>query len=321
MFNKKLMLTVFMVFTLIFTTACSSGEETGSNKEEGKDGEITIGVSTITLQHQFFIDIDNGIKKAAEELGVNLLTNDPNQDLAKQVAAVEDYIQKGVDGLILMATDNAGVVPVIEEAHDKGIPVITADAVVESPSVATFIGTANYNAGLELGNYFKEYLEKNRKDDDEIKIGVVTSIQAYVQQDRLKGFKDALKDVEKVVFLNDQPGYDREESMRAVENILQANPDVDFIFATAENSVLGSLAAIESANAKDIKILGFDVNKEAAAGIKNGHILAMIQQQPELIGELAVKAAVDAINGKELEKNIDVPVILMDQENVEEHFN
>lgn len=320
MLHKKMILAVFIVFTFIAATACSSGEKKGASKEESKDGELTIGVSTITLQHQFFIDIDKGIKKAAEELGVNLLTNDPNQDLAKQVAAVEDYIQKNVDGLILMATDNAGVVPVVEEAYDKGIPVITADAVVESPSVTTFIGTANYEAGLELGEYFKEYVERNRKDNDEIKIGVVTSIQAYVQQDRLKGFKEALKDMDNVVFLNDQPGYDREESMRAVENILQANPDVDFIFATAENSVLGSLAAIESANAKDIKILGFDVNEEAAKGIQNGHILAMIQQQPELIGEMAVKAAIDAINGKEMEENIDVPVILIDQDNVDEHF-
>ena len=312
---KKLMLTAMMAFALIIAAACSS--ETKSEKKD--DGDITVGVSTITLQHQFFIAIDKGIKKAADELGVNLLVNDPNQDLAKQVSAVEDYIQKDVDGLILMATDNAGVIPVVEEAAAQDIPVVTADAVVDSPSVATFIGTANYEAGKELGNYFKKYIEENKKDE-EVKVGVVTSIKAIVQQDRLKGFKDALKDVENVKFLNEQPGYDREESMRTVENILQANPDVDFIFATAENSVLGSLAAIESSKSNDIKILGFDVNEEAAAGIKSGHILAMIQQQPELIGETALKAVVDAIKGKEIDKNISVPVILMDENNVGEHF-
>ncbi len=315
MFKKKSLLVAIMVLILLIATACSSGE-----KNEKVEGQLTIGVSTITLQHQFFIEIDKGIKKAADEMGVKLLTNDPNQDLAKQVSAVEDFIQKDVDGLIIMATDNAGVIPVIQEADSQGIPVVTADAVVDSPSVNSFIGTANYEAGEELGNYFKKYIEENKKDNEEIKIGVVTSIKSLVQQERLKGFKTALKDVENVVFLNDQPGYDREESMRTVENILQANADVDYIFASAENGVLGSLAALESAKTKDIHILGFDVNKEAAIGIKNGHILAMIQQQPELIGETALKAVVDAINGKEIEKNISVPVILMDQNNVDEHF-
>ncbi|MDQ0178461.1 substrate-binding domain-containing protein [Bacillus chungangensis] len=315
MIRKNLLLAVIVSVLFVMGAACSSNSKSKADK-----GDMTIGVSTITLQHQFFIDIDKGIQKAAKDLGVNVLINDPNQDLAKQVAAIEDYMQKNVDGLILMATDNAGVIPVVEEAKEKGIPVVTADAVVDSPSIDTFIGTANYEAGQELGNYFKNYLEENGKGNEEIHIAVVTSIKALVQQDRLKGFKDALKEQTNMTFLNDQPGYDREESMRTVENILQANPDVDYIFATAENSVLGSLAALESARQQDVKILGFDVNEEAAKGIKSEYILAMIQQQPELIGETAIRAVVNAIQGKELDKQMSIPVILIDKHNVADYF-
>ncbi|WP_289142678.1 substrate-binding domain-containing protein [uncultured Brevibacillus sp.] len=279
--------------------------------------EITIGVSTATLRHQFFIDIDNGMKKAAEEAGVKLLVNDPNLDLAKQVSAVEDYMQKGVNGLILLAVDNAGVVPVVEEAKEKGIPVITADSVVPSDKVDTFIGTENYEAGKQLGEHLKKQIEAEGKD---VKIAVVTHVQSFVQKERLRGFKEVLSNVNGISFLNDQPGYDREKSMATVENILQANPDVDYIYATAENSVLGALAALESANNTKTKIVGFDVTPEAAEGIRGGKILAMIQQQPEKIGEAAVKAAIEAINGKQLEKNISIPVILMDKSNVDEYF-
>lgn len=282
---------------------------------EGK--EITIGVSTATLRHQFFIDIDNGMKKAAEEAGVKLLVNDPNLDLAKQVSAVEDYMQKGVNGLILLAVDNAGVVPVVEEAKEKGIPVITADSVVPSDKVDTFIGTENYEAGKQLGEHLKKQILADGKD---VKIAVVTHVQSFVQKERLRGFKEVLSNVSGISFLNDQPGYDREKSMATVENILQANPDVDYIYATAENSVLGALAALESANNTKTKIVGFDVTPEAAEGIRGGKILAMIQQQPEKIGEAAVKAAIEAINGKQLEKNISIPVILMDKSNVDEYF-
>lgn len=311
--KKKFFL--ILVAMLLVLSACSSQEKADSGKKN--DGKITIGVSTATLRHQFFIDIDNGMKKAAEEAGVELLVNDPNLDLAKQVSSIEDYMQKSVDALVVLAVDNAGVVPVVEEAKEKGIPVITADAVVESESVDTFIGTENLEAGKQLGEYLKKDIDAKGKD---VKIAVVTHEQSFVQKQRLEGFKEVLKDMKNVEILNSQPGYDRQKSMATVENILQANPDVDYIYATAENSVLGALAALESANNKHTKIVGFDVTVEAAEGIRGEHILAMIQQQPFKIGEESIKAALDAINGKKLDKNISVPVILIDKSNVDEHF-
>lgn len=304
---------------LLLLTACGSQEKSGSESgsEKKDDGKLTIGVTTATLRHQFFIDIDEGMKKAAEEAGVELLVNDPNLDLAKQVSSIEDYMQKKVDALVVLAVDNAGVIPVIEEAKDKGIPIITADAVVDSPSVDTFIGTENYDAGKQIGEYLKKDIEAKGKD---VKIAVVTHEQSFVQKQRLDGFKEVVKGMKNVKILNSQPGYDRQKSMATVENILQADPDVDYIYATAENSVLGALAALESANNKNTKIVGFDVTAEAAEGIRSEYILAMIQQQPYKIGEESIRAALEAIDGKKLEKNISVPVILVDKANVDEHF-
>jgi ribose transport system substrate-binding protein len=316
MLKKLTILSVLLAVLLVAGCGAGTQDNTGATKS-GEKKDITIGVSTITLRHQFFIDIDKGIKKAAKEAGVKVLTNDPNLDLAKQVAAIEDYIQKDVDALIVMATDNSGVVPVLEEAKSQGIPVITADAVVKSDKVDTFIGTENYEAGKEIGNYLKKKIEADGKG---AKIAVVTWAQSFVQKERLRGFKDALKGVKGVQILNEQPGYDREESMATVENILHANPDVDYIYATAENSVLGALAALESAKKSGVQIVGFDMTAEAAEGIRNGYILAMIQQQPKLIGETALKAALDAISGKKLEKKISVPVILIDKNNLDQHF-
>ncbi|MBU8880435.1 substrate-binding domain-containing protein [Bacillus sp. FJAT-29790] len=313
--KKVLLLIIAAMVAILSACGSSEGKNAGSDKKD--DGKLTIGVTTATLRHQFFIDIDNGMKKAAEEAGVELLVNDPNLDLAKQVSSIEDYMQKGVDALVVLAVDNAGVVPVIEEAKDKGIPIITADSVVESESVDTFIGTENYDAGKQLGEYLKKDIEAKGKD---VQVAVVTHEQSFVQKQRLEGLKEVLKDMKNVKILNSQPGYDRQKSMATVENILQANPNVDYIYATAENSVLGALAALESANNKHTKIVGFDVTEEAAEGIREDYILAMIQQQPSKIGEESIKAALEAIKGTKLDKNITVPVILVDKENVDEHF-
>jgi len=318
--KKALFTTLLLALTLL--SACGSDstgqqpESTAGGKSDG-DKKLVVGVTYTTLRHEFFIDISKGVNKKAEEAGVTVLTNDPNLDLAKQVSAIEDYMQKDVDALIVLATDNAGVIPAIEEAKSKGIPIITADNVVNSDSVDTFIGTENFEAGKQIGEQLKKNIEAEGKDAT---IAIVTWKQSFVQKERLRGFKEALAGVKGVTFLNEQPGYNREESMSTVENILQANPDVNYIFATSENSVSGSLAALESAKKSNIKIVGFDPTSETAEGIRNDYILALIQQQPQLIGEKAIEAAIDAIKGKQLEKNISIPVVMVDKSNVDEHF-
>ncbi|MNI18493.1 D-ribose-binding periplasmic protein precursor [compost metagenome] len=311
------MLTLTLLLTACGQSNSSDNNASGANGSmEGKK-EITVGVAMPTLRHQFYIDMNNGVIKAAKENGVKLITNDPNLEINKQVSGIEDFIEKKVDAMIVVGTDSQAIVPAIEEAKSKGIAIITADLVINSEKVDTFIGTENYKAGLELGNYLKKAIESSGQP---AKIGIVTRVQSLIQQERVKGFKEALKGVQGVTILNEQPGYQREDSLSVVENMIQANSDLKYVYATAEGSVLGALAALQSINNQNIKIVGFDVTKEAADGIKKGQILGMIQQQPELIGELALKAAMDMLSGKEVDKKIDSPVILMDKNNVVQYF-
>lgn len=317
--KKILSLGVAATLMLGALTGCSmEGPSSSKGKEESgnKDG-ITVGVSTLTLQHQFFIDIDEGIKEAAKELGVEVIVNDPDQDISKQTSAIEDFIQQGVDGMVVMAPDSSSLVPAVEDALEK-MPVAAVDAVLDTDKITAQIGTANYEAGKKLGEYTKKHIDENLKGKAEI--AIITNLKSQIQIERIEGFKDALKDAADVKILNNQPGYDREESLTTTENILQSNPNVDIIYATAENSVLGAKAALESANNKDVKIVGFDLTEEAATGIEDGTILAMVQQQPKEMGRIALETIVKAIKEESVEKNIPVPVLLFDQKNIKE-FN
>ncbi|WP_313246780.1 substrate-binding domain-containing protein [Clostridioides difficile] len=300
----------------------TGGSMEGPSKSDNKGGsdkkDLTIGVSTITLQHQFFIDIDEGIKEKAKELGVKVIVNDPDQDVAKQTSAIEDFIQQNVDGMIVLGTDNSAIVPAVEGAFEK-MPVVTVDAVLNTENITSYVGTVSYDAGKKLGEYTKKYIDEKLGGKSEI--AIVTDLKSQIQMQRIDGFKDALKGSANVKILNSQPGYDREESLNTVENLIQSNPDVDIIYATAENSVLGAKAALESAKNKDVKIVGFDLTEEASSGITDGTILAMIQQQPKEMGRLAVEAVVKAIKGEKVEKNIPVPALLYDKENIKDFKN
>lgn len=317
--RKILSLGIAGVLAIGMLTGCSMEGPSKSDKKSGSDKkDLTIGVSTITLQHQFFIDIDEGIKEKAKELGVKVIVNDPDQDVAKQTSAIEDFIQQNVDGMIVLGTDNSAIVPAVEGAFEK-MPVVTVDAVLNTENITSYVGTVSYDAGKKLGEYTKKYIDEKLGGKSEI--AIVTDLKSQIQMQRIDGFKDALKGSANVKILNSQPGYDREESLNTVENLIQSNPDVDIIYATAENSVLGAKAALESAKNKDVKIVGFDLTEEAASGITDGTILAMIQQQPKEMGRLAVEAVVKAIKGEKVEKNIPVPALLYDIENIKDFKN
>ena len=278
--------------------------------------DLTIGVTTITLQHQFFIDIDEGIKSAAKERGVQVMVNDPNQDAAKQMAAIEDFVQKGVDGMIVISIDGVTAIPAIEDAAET-MPIVTIDAVVDSDSVTSHIGTINEVAGYKLGKFAKDYIKEHSPDG--AKIGIVTFLESPIQQERIAGFKRGFEGCENIEFLNPLPGYDREEALNTTEAMLQANPDLDYIFATAENGVIGVKAALESSENTTTKIFGFDLTDESADGIKSGTIIGMIQQQPFEMGRIATNVLLDAIEGKKVEKLVPTPVLLYHKGNINEY--
>lgn len=317
--RKILSLGIVATLAIGMLTGCSMKGPSESGKKDSSDKkDLTIGVSTITLQHQFFIDIDEGIKEKAKELGVKVIVNDPDQDVAKQTSAIEDFIQQDVDGMIVLGTDNSAIVPAVEGAFEK-MPVITVDAVLNTENITSYVGTVSYDAGKKLGEYTKKYIDEKLGGKSEI--AIVTDLKSQIQMQRIDGFKDALKGSANVKILNSQPGYDREESLTTVENLIQSNPDVDIIYATAENSVLGAKAALESAKNKNVKIVGFDLTDEAATGINDGTVLAMIQQQPKEMGRLAMEAVVKSIKGEKVEKNIPVPALLYDKENIKDFKN
>lgn len=118
--RKILSLGIAGILAIGMSTGCSMEGPSKSDNKGGSDKkDLTIGVSTITLQHQFFIDIDEGIKEKAKELGVKVIVNDPDQDVAKQTSAIEDFIQQNVDGMIVLGTDNSAIVPAVEGAFEK----------------------------------------------------------------------------------------------------------------------------------------------------------------------------------------------------------
>lgn len=285
--------------------------------------KIVIGSSIITYEHPFYIDVVNGMKRVVEKAGVELLLNDPKCKLAPQVSALETYIARGVDALVVYGVDPVGVVPVVEEATAKGIPVITADMELQTDKVVTFVGSNNIEIGTKVGKWTKEYIEKNM--GGKAKIAIVAWLVSVAQQQRVQGFKDQVTQLPGVEIVTTQNVEEalRENAMTVTENILTAHKDVDFIYGSNQTCCMGAVSAVEALGA-EVKVVGVDIDTEMVRAIKEGKLFATVAQQPLLLGEAAMQAAMIKIKGKEslgsdfVPERITIPVLLVSKDNLDE---
>lgn len=138
----------------------------------------------------------------------------------------------------------------------------------------------------------------------------VTGASAAI--DRSAGFH-CVADSKLTVVASQTANFDRAQGMTVMENMLQANPDIQGVFSANDEMALGALEAISGAS-KTVLVVGFDATDDAIAAVKDGRMAATVQQ-PALLGATAVEAAVKLINGETIQKNLPVEVTLVTKDN------
>ena len=305
---KKWSLLFFAAMISIVLAACSmdSGSSSDSKGSEGaKDSsEQSIGLSISTLNNPFFVTLADAAKAQASENGVNITVADAQDDASKQASDVENLIQKGVDLIIINPVDSASVASAVEAANAKNIPVITVDRSAEGGEVVAHIASDNVAGGELAGEYLMTLIEEGA--EVAMLEGVAGSSAA---RDRGQGFLNIVDGKVNLV-ASQTANFNRTEGLTVMENILQANPNVKAVFAQNDEMALGALEAISSAN-KDVIVIGFDATDDAVAKVQAGQLAATVAQQPALIGEKAIEAAVKVLAGESVEANIPVDLELV----------
>jgi ribose transport system substrate-binding protein len=293
---------------LIFITGCSlEPPEWAKPKAGGDVKDIKIGLSISTLNNPFFVSLKDGVVAEATKQGMEVVVVDAQNDSAKQSNDVDDLIQQGVNALLINPTDSSAISTVVQTANSLGIPVITLDRSADQGEVAALVASDNVKGGQMAAEYIVDQLGKDTKV---IELEGVPGASAT--RERGKGFHD-IADKQLNVVAKQAADFDRTKGLTVTENLLQGNPDAKAIFAHNDEMVLGAIEAIQSSG-KDIMVIGFDGNDDALKSIEAGNLTATVAQQPELIGQLAVGAAKDVLQGKEVEENIAAPLKLVVKE-------
>ncbi len=224
---------------------------------------------------EFWDDCWNGMQDAAKIYGANVeYTGAQEADVNEEITVLEQVMAKNPAGIAITCTDAEGLQPTIDKAIAQGIEVVCFDSDSSGSSRYSHLGTGNENAGKMLG----EYVFDNNSGD--LKAAVMLTVGVPTHEARAQGVKDAVEEYSNVSLVS-EANFDGEQDDAAKQaaSIIQANPDINVIFAVNSAGALGAAAAVREAGKEgDILICGFDTDVSVYEGIEAGSIYCTARQ-------------------------------------------
>jgi ribose transport system substrate-binding protein len=291
--------------------------------DAAKSSKPTVALVLKTLNHPFFVDMRRGAQEAADRLGVTLQVQAAEReiDVEKQMQIVENLIQTGIQALAITPSGSREIVSALVKARDAKVPIIVVDTRVDEKAAAdagvhteTFVGSDNYEGGKLAGEYLLKV------SGGKARVGILEGIPGHETGDsRLRGFRDAVKGTPGVAIAASQPAnWERDQGFNVFQNMLQAHPDIDSLFACSDLMALGALEAIAAAGKTGkIRVIGFDALDDAKKAIGEGAMAASVAQFPAEMGRVAVESAVKVIRGETVPAQVKVKLELVTRENVQ----
>ena len=308
---KFLILTKFILVLVLLLVGCSILKNV-LNFPDKKPRKF--GATYMTMNNPYFEILNDGIKEVIEANGDILITRDPAQDQQKQNEQIYEMIEEVVAAIFLNPVDWIEVEPALIACKKANIPVFNVDTnVYHTEHVVSIIASDNYNAGVQCA---KDMMSKLPKADIVIlDQPIINSINL-----RIQGFIDTIKGNDNYrVVIQRAAGGELEVAMDVMNDILDAGIAFDVVMGGNDPTAIGAIAALESRHMnKKVLIYGVDGSPDGKMMIKEGYLEGTSAQQPSEIGRISAQVAYDYLSGKEVDKNIVVPVTLITRENLDE---
>lgn len=287
-----LMLAIVMVLSMV---ACGAKDDAAKD-----DGKPYVAMIALGYGHQFWQAVKQGAEQAAEEYGVTITFEGPEQEtmVDKQVDMLKTAIQNKPDAICMAAIDIESVTAILNEQKAAGIPVIGFDAGLGDELPQVTVSCNNEEAGKLAAQNAAELL------NGEGKIAIMghseTAPDAIA---RVEGF---IKEIEtnwpNIEIVDDQyADGDQLRSAEATKGMLLANPEIDLIYASNEGACVGAYNGMKELGVNgQVKLVGFDSSAALKEGIRCGDISGAITQDPVAMGYMSVEAAVKLMNKEDL---------------------
>lgn len=282
----KKLLTVVLSIALVLmlsASALAAGEQ--------------IALITMDSIDQHWVTLNEGAQKAAEELGVTVTFMAPNtKDDAQQIEQVNNAVAGGYQAIIVAANGPDAISSALRDAASQGVKIVYVDSPANVEAEATF-STDNKAAGKTAGETMLAKLTEMG-----VTTGAIGIINVNAATDscvmREEGFRSAFEGTGFTLLETQYGEGDAAKSQSIAENYITQG--VVGIFGCNEGSTTGAGNAIKASGSSEIVGVGFDKSDAILGLIEDGHLLATMAQNPDVMGYEGVKAAVAALNGESL---------------------
>lgn len=301
----------------------ASPETAATAAQASQDAQKTYTIAVVpkgTL-HVFWKSIHAGAIKAERELGnVRIIWQGATRedDREQQIQVVENFVNRGVDAIVLAPLDRTALVGPVERAMSRKIPVVIIDSGLDSDNITSYVATNNYHGGVLAARHMGTLLDGKGKV-----ILLRYQVGSASTEQREQGFLDTLaKEFPSIAILseNQYAGALREGAVQKAENLLiRFGEQGDGWFCPCEPVVFGTLQGLRNRSlAGKVRIVGFDATTELIDAVRGGEVHGLVLQDPMQMGYLGVKTALAAIEGKPVEKHISTGEYLVTRDNVGE---
>jgi len=303
-----ILLTLFFLFA-----GCNQSE----NSKKSDSNKIVIGISMLSMQNEFIVNISDEMQKRAQELGAELIIVDAERSPLKQIEQIESFIAQKVDVIILNPCEYEASSPAVTRALAANIPIVNVNSATKVQPTA-FVGSNDVESGRIAMKFIAEKLGGR---------GNIVMIQGLngqaAQIQREQGAKEILKEFPNLKLIAQQTAeWDRSKSMDLMQNWIQSyGTKINAVFAHNDEMGLGALKALQDAGMKDkVIIVSIDAITDALQAVKKGDLDATVFQDARKQGAGAIETAVKIAKGQQFDKEILIPFKLLTKADVDSYL-
>lgn len=279
-------------------------------------------IASIVFQgDQFMQSLQQGVRETAEAAGAEVLELNVDGDQAREAQAIDTYISRGVDAIVIAPLSATNSAAPLQRARDAGITVIALNGGLEDKAIAnaTF-STANFDLGASSGGAAAAFIQS--KLDGKAQIGILAFSSLLPEQSgaRTDGFKEAVSEGNEVSIISEQDAWLPEKAVQVATDMLTANPQINVFYAANEGGTVGAMQAVRNAGkAGQIYVFGIDGSEQLARGLMAGDnvLQATTAQSAKDMGAMGATAALELLNGGTADAETSVPALLLSREDPE----
>lgn len=276
--------------------------------------EYKVGVVLKAMDSEYWLAVRSRMENTAREKGMRLIVMAPENEAAyaEQEQIVRDLLAADVDALVIAPVDIDRADVYAGMAAERAVPLLTID---EKITDVPYIGSDNYAIGQMAAAYMVEHIPEG---------GTVGILAGVAQQDahrqRVAGFRDYVQEhggLRLAVVTMDAAQY-REAALQT-EHMIEEHPNLAGLFVTSAIMSLGAVDTLSAHTAHPV-LVGVDTQNDALRALRDGRIDAIISQDGNDTGRMAIEAVSDALAGRTIPANSYITNALITAVNAEDYL-